>query len=127
MQKAILEFAGSALDSYSSEFNPESLRAPIHALLGEFWNFPTRIETEAWGNYPYSDDQTEACIHKLAEPFGMTDWLRSVYRAKMTPPHRAGWIAGGLMMSPKPVQWTLPPAVKIASWFQPANRFNSNT
>ena len=117
-QKAILEFAGFALAGCPSDFDPESLRPAIHELLGAFWNSPSPAEAEAWGTYPYADDQAEAYSHKLGEPFGWVDCLRSVYRGQMTPPHRAGWIAGGLMRSAKPVRWVLPSAVKTASWFR---------
>lgn len=126
LQKAILAFAGSAIEGYFPGFQPELLLASINALLEEFWNRPSPVEVEAWGDYPYADDQTEAHRYQLAEPFGPMDWLRSVYRAQITPPHRAGWIAGGLMKSPKPIQWTLRPAVKLSSWLRHAHLANSN-
>lgn len=126
LQGAILRFAKSALESFDSGFDPHKLQAPIHALLEEFWNRPAATEVRAWGSYPYADDQAEAYCHQLAEPFGPVDWLRSVYRGKITPPHRAGWIAGGLMKSPQPIRWTLPPAVKVSSWFRNALQPNSN-
>jgi FMN phosphatase YigB (HAD superfamily) len=125
-QKAILQFAGFALDNCPSGLNPESLRPAIHELLGSFWNSPSTAEAEAWGTYPYADDQTEACWQELGEPFGWVDCLRSVYRGKLTSPHRAGWIAGGLMRSARPVKWALPPAVKTVSWFRSVCRFKSN-
>ncbi|HXA44205.1 MAG TPA: hypothetical protein VNZ25_01765, partial [Candidatus Angelobacter sp.] len=117
-QKAILGFAAFALESCPSGFDPKSLRPAIHELLGSFWNSPSAAEAEAWGTYPYADDQTEACTHKLGEAFGFVDCLRSIYRGQLTAPHRAGWIAGGLRRSARPVQWALPPAVKTASWFR---------
>jgi FMN phosphatase YigB (HAD superfamily) len=114
-QAAILEFGRLALENFRPSFDPQRLRPAIHALLGEFWNSPTPAEVAAWGTYPYADDQTEACKHNLSEPFKVKDWLRSVYRGKMTPPHRAGWIAGGLMLSAAPIRWTLPKAVETVS------------
>jgi FMN phosphatase YigB (HAD superfamily) len=117
-QEAILKFAEFALDRVGADLDPESLRAPVDALLSEFWNHPTSAEAEAFGAFPYSDDQTESSSRELGEPFGVRDVLRSAYRGKTTPPHRAGWSAGGLMRSPAPIRWMLPPAVKLGGWWR---------
>lgn len=117
-QEAILKFSEFALNGYHPGFDPETLRPAIDALLGEFWNSPTAMEAEAWGTYAYADDQTEACTFDFGQPLGLTDCMRSIYRGQLTPPHRAGWAAGGLRRSSALVRLTLPPAVKIGSWLR---------
>jgi hypothetical protein len=112
-QEAILRFAEFALGEVGPDLDPETLCAPIDALLSEFWNRPTPTEADAFGTFPYADDQTESITHQLGEPFGIRDVLRSASRGKVTPPHRAGWSAGGLLRSPAPIRWMLPPAVKL--------------
>ncbi len=118
VQGAILEFVELALANSTITWEPEGLRRPIDALFDEIWNEPTHEEAEAWGTYPYSDDQTESVQREWAEPFGVFDSLRSVYRGQMTPPHRAGWAAAGLKRSPAILRYTLPYAVQFGRWMR---------
>jgi hypothetical protein len=118
VQSAIVEFVELALANSTVALDPEALRRPIDALLNEFWNSPTQDEAEAWGKYPYSDDQTESVHREWAEPFGVFDSLRSVYRGRMTAPHKAGWAWAGLRRSSAILRCTLPHAVKVGEWMR---------
>lgn len=118
VQSAILEFVELALANSTVALEPEALRRPIDALLEEIWNAPTDDEAQAWGTYPYSDDQTESVHREWAEPFGVFDSLRSVYRGQMTPPHKAGWASAGLRRSSAILRCILPHAVKAGAWMR---------
>ncbi len=118
VQSAILDFVGLALANMTVPLEPEALKLPIHELLGEFWNSPTPDEAEAWGTYLYSDDQAESVCREWAEPLKGFDWLRSVYRGKTSPGHRAGWAPASLVRSARIVRWTLPRAVKVSGWIR---------
>jgi FMN phosphatase YigB (HAD superfamily) len=112
VQESILDFVRLALANTRVPIEPERLRPAVDALLGEFWNRPTRDEAEAWGSYPYSDDQTESSHREWGEPLGWFDWLRSAYRGCVTPEHQAGWAAAGLLRSPLLIRWTASSAAR---------------
>jgi FMN phosphatase YigB (HAD superfamily) len=115
VQNAILEFVEVALANLTDTLEPDNLRPAIDALLDEFWNLPTRAEAEAWGRYVYADDQTESDSREWAEPLGVFDVLRSVYRGQLTPPHKAGWASASLSRSHRIFRWMLPHAVKVGT------------
>ena len=118
VQSAILDFVELALSNTTVPLSPEALKLPIHALFDVFWNFPTRDVADAWGRYSYSDDQTESTCREWAEPFRVYDWLRSVYRGQISPPHKAGWAPASLIRSSQIMRWTLPHAVKLSRWIR---------
>jgi hypothetical protein len=118
MQNSVIEFVKLAISNSSVAFEPEALRDPIDALFSKFYNTPTDDEAEAWGTYPYFDDQTESVSREWAEPFDLVASLRSIYRGKMTPSHAAGWAPAALMRSHRMVRATLPLGIEIGGWIR---------
>ncbi len=118
VQSAILQFVELMLANSTDAFDPEPLRLPMDALFNEFWNAPTRAEAEAWGTYPYSDDQTESFHMEWAAPLQAFDAIRSVYYGKLMPPHRAGWAMASLSLSSCFLRAALPLATRIGGRFR---------
>lgn len=77
-------------------------REMITELLRSFWLQPTHNEASAWGAFPWEDGLGSETYHSpLASSFTWKQVMNSFYNRKIVPIHRAYWMNGSLVLSPR--------------------------
>jgi FMN phosphatase YigB (HAD superfamily) len=115
LRRAVTQFAGQVADGLTFTDPSADGRAMCSALLAEFWERPTRAEAQAWGAYPYEDDQTGSHWEHLAMPVGWSSLRLALYDIKAWRRSRPIWMAGSLAMSPMSVRAVFRSLMRIRS------------
>jgi FMN phosphatase YigB (HAD superfamily) len=91
------------------------LRAPVAAVLDEFWTRPTRSEAQSWSQYLYEDDILGQSRHPLAAPITVSDFFGKAHRSYEG---RRMWMSGSVMLSSRSVR----PAARVGLWLNDVRR-----
>lgn len=91
------------------------LRAPVAAVLTEFWSHPTEAEARAWGAYTYEDDILATSRNPLAAPIRAGDF---VGKARKSYEGKRMWLSGSVQLSPRSIR----PAARAGLWVNDRRR-----
>lgn len=110
---AVLEWGlplySATIESFAEhlELDPElvnpagDLRPVSHDLLSTFWCSPSRIEAEAWGDFPWEDGLgVESRISPFATSYRWTNVFAALIAGRIRSPHRVQWPAGTIALEP---------------------------
>lgn len=99
----------------------EAVRDMSAEMLKLFWQAPTRAEAQAWGSFPYEDEQASSASRPLAHalPWGQAQEI--ILRGR-TGPHRASWWHGSRELTPPLRRAVLTSAFQLRNWARTAWR-----
>ena len=115
LQQTLAEYGRHFFAAPVTTTDEDSIRAMCLASLRLFLESPTAAEAEAWGAFPYEDDQGGAHVAPLAAslPWGQ---LAGVLWHGRSGPHRAAWWAGSLQLTPPVRRSVLRTAQALRQW-----------
>lgn len=108
-RQVILDFVESLVLDADIAHTGADLRAPVAAVLNEFWLRPTPDEARVWGGYVYEDDILAESRNTLASPITIKDFVgksRSSYEGKRL------WMPASVLLSPPGVR----PLARTGLW-----------
>ncbi|MEM7204579.1 MAG: hypothetical protein AAF628_30255 [Planctomycetota bacterium] len=114
LQRTVAAFCDALLLDRTLIDVTADVRAPVLAVLREMLLAPTGAEARALGRFPWEDGHGELAQHRqLAAPHGWGDMLAALRHGALPRPHRAGWRAGALAVTPPLRRWLLQRAVGV--------------
>jgi FMN phosphatase YigB (HAD superfamily) len=90
------------------------VRDPITDGLRAFWVRPSAAIARAWADFPWEDGLgRESYWITLARGYRWPEVARAVWRRRVDPHHRAAWLAGSLMVSPRGIRFALARVIQL--------------
>ncbi len=99
LQAAIIAFGKNLTAAPAGDADATATRSMCLDVLRLFWETPTGAEAQAWGAFPFEDDQTGASAPPLATKFGWGTTAGLLLRGRKSLP-RATWWHGSLRLTP---------------------------